>query len=81
MPYRFVRSSEFIAEYLKSHPSKDGMLWIELLAEAVNASSAVVVSVGYDAMGEPMTMLLKDGASHEPPDLGGGQPRSDRRGR
>jgi hypothetical protein len=60
MSYRFVRSKEFIAEYLQSNPARDGMLWIDLLAEAVNASSAVVVSVGYDAIGEPMTILLQE---------------------
>ncbi|MFG1818532.1 hypothetical protein ACGFIF_32535 [Kribbella sp. NPDC049174] len=60
MPYRFVRSKEFIAEYLTSNPGRDGVLWIELLAEAVNASGAVIVSVGYDAIGEPMTVLLQE---------------------
>lgn len=60
MPYRFVRSKEFIAEYQKSSPGKEKMLWIELLAEAVNASGAIVVSVGYDAIGEPMTVLLQE---------------------
>ena len=60
MPYRFVRSKDFIAEFLKSNPEKDGQLWIDLLAEAVNASGAVVVSVGYDAIGEPMTLLLRE---------------------
>lgn len=60
MSYRFVRSKEFIAEYLQHNPGKDAMLWIDLLAEAVNASGAVVVSVGYDAIGEPMTLLLQE---------------------
>ena len=60
MAYRFVRSKEFIAEYLQNNPGKDGTLWIDLLAEAINASGAVVVSVGYDAIGEPMTILLQE---------------------
>ncbi len=60
MPYRFVRSKEFIAEFLKSNPGKDGKLWIDVLTEAVNDSGAVVVSVGYDAIGEPMTLLLQE---------------------
>lgn len=60
MPYRFVRTKEFIAEYLKGNPEKSGMLWIELLSEAINASGAVVVSVGYDTIGEPMTILLQE---------------------
>ncbi|MGW1346522.1 hypothetical protein ACWCOV_36080 [Kribbella sp. NPDC002412] len=59
MPYRFVRTKEFVAQYLENNPGKDGMLWIDLLTEAVNASGAEVVSVGYDAIAEPMTMLLK----------------------
>lgn len=63
MSYRFVRSKKFIAEYLQSNPGKGGMLWIDLLAEAVNASGADVISVGYDAIGEPMTILLQEKGS------------------
>lgn len=60
MAYRFVRSKDFIAEYLQNNPGSAGTLWIDLLAEAVNDSGAVVVSVGYDAIGEPMTILLQE---------------------
>ncbi|MFF1819152.1 hypothetical protein ACFVWG_17765 [Kribbella sp. NPDC058245] len=59
MPYYFVRSREFIEQYTNNNPGKEKMLWIDLLTEAVNESGAEVVSVGYDSIGEPMTMLLK----------------------
>ena len=59
MPYQFVRTKEFVAQYQEDNPGKDGILWIDLLSEALNASEAEVVSVGYDGIAEPMTLLLK----------------------
>jgi len=59
MPYHFVRSKEFVEQYKGNNPGRDSMLWIDILSEAVNASEAEVVSVGYDGIGEPVTMLLK----------------------
>ena len=59
MPYLFIRTKDFVGQYQASNPGKDGMLWIDLLTEALNVSRAEVVSVGYDGIAEPMTMLLK----------------------
>lgn len=59
MAYQFVRSRDLIEKYRKDNPEVESMLWLDILNEAINSIGVEVISVGYDAIGEPMTLLLR----------------------
>ncbi|MEU4291046.1 hypothetical protein AB0E63_22715 [Kribbella sp. NPDC026596] len=61
MPYKFIRTSELTDQFQENHPGNSSRLWLDILNDAVNqvvSNGGQVVSVGYDPMGEPMTILF-----------------------
>ncbi|TDO67689.1 hypothetical protein EV651_103603 [Kribbella sp. VKM Ac-2571] len=61
MPYRFIRTNELTGRFQEDNPGNSSRLWIDILNDAVNQAASnggKVVSVGYDQMGEPMSILF-----------------------
>jgi hypothetical protein len=71
MAYQFVRTKEFVAQYQENNTVEPDTLWLDILNDAVNQAVSVggkVVSIGYDQLGEPMTILF-DVATDAPADF------------
>jgi hypothetical protein len=61
VPYQFVRTNELTDQFQENNPGNSNRLWLDILNDALNqavSNGAKVVSVGYDQMGEPMSILF-----------------------